>query len=103
VALLLPFLYVYAPAIILQFQGLSTTDIFVHFATAPTLILAISPLFANYCFIRLNLLEWILFLVGGLSSILAVAFSTETLLIMVIGIISCLGGYLLNYRRSRAV
>lgn len=97
----LPFFFVYAPAIILQFEGLSLADIVMQFAVVIVLILSGSFLFNNYGLARLGFPEKGLFVIAGLSSLLFIIFPAQVWLFSLIAVISCIGGFGLNLRRSQ--
>ncbi len=102
VVFFLPFLFVYTPAIILQLEGLSLMNIIMHFIIVLTLIPCVSFLLTNFCLARLGLPEKGLFVIGGLSPLLAIAFPAQNWSLVLIGVMALVVGCGLSYRRSKA-
>ncbi|MBI4187421.1 MAG: TRAP transporter fused permease subunit [Chloroflexi bacterium] len=102
VIFILPFMYIYSPAIILLLDGLSLADIVMQFAIVLTLILSFSCLFSNYSLVKLGLPEKALFILGGAFSLLSIALSSQMQILVVMGAVSCVAGFMLSFRRSKS-
>ena len=101
-AMLLPYFFVYTPAILLLFKGLSGLDILRHFAIVLTFTISLSCVLANYCLTKLHIVEWVLFAIGIAFPLLSLAVSTmQGSLLAWIGVIGCAGGIWLSYLRRR--
>lgn len=100
-AFFLPFFYIYTPAIILQFEGLSLVNIISQFCIVIVFMVSMSCVINNYAFLRLGIAEKLLFVLAGGLSILAIIVSKQDWLLVTPGLAGCIGSLIWNLWRAK--
>jgi TRAP transporter 4TM/12TM fusion protein len=103
VSYLLPFLFVYCPAIILQFGGMGVLDIILQFVNTILLIAAISILFCKYGFSMLTGGQTVLVGLSVVGYCLAVAIPEQRFVFVAMGLITNAFAIRDNFIRSRKI
>ncbi|MBI4186451.1 MAG: TRAP transporter fused permease subunit [Chloroflexi bacterium] len=103
VTFFLPFFFIYAPAVMLLFEGLSVPSIIMHLLIALLFTMSVSFVLSDYCLAKLSLPEKMLFGVGGLLPLLALAFKAQGWLLVTIALAAFLFGLMLSRQRSRVL
>jgi TRAP transporter 4TM/12TM fusion protein len=101
VSYLLPFLFIYSPAIILQFNGVSPVNIVLQFANTLLLIICLSMVFCNYAVTRLTHIQRGALGCSVFFCLLAVAYPELRGLFFILGLIGSVLAVGINYSRSR--
>lgn len=103
VSFLIPFLYIYTPAILLQFGRLTVTEIATQFTISLVLTINLSILFCNFAWTRLNIFEKVLLAVAFILTLSSVIFPVYRGLLIMIACVVLIISLGLNFRESKAL